>query len=77
MAKSHREVIAHFKTQSDTLAQMEASFPDQAAHVSTMLDKIKIVESYVSNAAQTLSHIQVGVEELQMMKRGLSSDIYL
>lgn len=77
MAKSHREVIAHFKAQSDTLAQMEASFPDQAAHVSTMLDKIKIVESYVSNAAQTLSHIQVGVEELQMMKRGLPSDIYL
>ncbi|KAF7551889.1 hypothetical protein G7Z17_g4705 [Cylindrodendrum hubeiense] len=72
MAKSHKEVIARFKAQSETLAQMGASFPDQAAHVSTMLEKIQVVESCVSDAAQRLSHIQVGLEELQKMKNDLA-----
>ncbi|RYP48833.1 hypothetical protein DL768_005341 [Monosporascus sp. mg162] len=72
MAKSHKEVIAYFKVQSETLSPMGASFPDQAAHVSAMLEKIQVVESCVSGAAQRLNHIQIGLDELQKMKNDLA-----
>ncbi|KAK7419848.1 hypothetical protein QQZ08_010682 [Neonectria magnoliae] len=72
MAKSHTEVIAAFKTQSETLSQMAASFPDQAANVSAMLENIRVIQSCVSDAAQRLNHIQIAVDQLQKMKIDLA-----
>lgn len=76
MAKSHREIIGYFKEQGDSLDKIEAFFPDLAAHISIMLEKIRVFESYLPDADQKLSNIQAAVEELQMANKGLTGDIY-
>lgn len=70
MAKSHKEVISHFKTQSETLAQMAAAFPDQAAHVKNMLERIHAIDSCVRQAALELEEVQGGLKELQEFNKG-------
>ena len=70
MSKSHREVMAGFKTQSNTLSQMAESFPDHAAHAASMLEKLRVIESCVLQAAEKIEWIQIGVAELQEMKKG-------
>ncbi len=70
MSKSHKEVMAEFKTQSNTLSQMAESFPDHAAHATSMLEKLRVVELCVSQAAEKIEWIKIGVAELQEMKKG-------
>ncbi|KAK3321417.1 hypothetical protein B0T19DRAFT_478518, partial [Cercophora scortea] len=72
MSKSHKEVVAHFKAQSDMLSQMASSFPDQAANTTSMLEKLRVIESCVTQSAEKIDLIQIGVAELQEMKKDLA-----
>ncbi|ETS75072.1 hypothetical protein PFICI_13556 [Pestalotiopsis fici W106-1] len=69
MAKSHKEVISHFKTQSEALAQMAAAFPDQAIQASNLLKKIESISSCVESNARQLDAVHLGVNNLQEMNK--------
>jgi len=72
MSKSHKEAVAHFKAQKDMLTQMSQTFPDQALNTQTMLARLEVVESCVTNSVQQLNSIHEGVEELREMKKGIT-----
>ncbi|KAK3684241.1 hypothetical protein B0T22DRAFT_444189 [Podospora appendiculata] len=66
MSKSHKEVVAHFKAQGDMLSQMASSFPDQAAHTTNMLEKLRVIESCVTQSAEKIVRIQIGISQSTM-----------
>lgn len=70
MSKSHKEVISYFKIQGDTLAQMAAAFPDQAATLDCIVEELRLVGSCVSDASQRLDHLQLGLSQLGAMNKG-------
>ncbi|TPX09857.1 uncharacterized protein E0L32_008879 [Thyridium curvatum] len=68
MSKSHKEVLAYFKSQRDALNQLAQLFPDQAAHAESMLERLNAVQSCMSLSAERLSRIQVGLDEMHEME---------
>lgn len=71
MSKSHKEVLAYFKSQRDALNQLVQLFPDQAAHAESMLERLNAVQSCMSLSAERLSRIQVGLDEMHEMETGM------
>jgi hypothetical protein len=51
---------------------MEAAFPQQAAMLSEMTNTMVIVEGCIAGAVSKLDRIQISLNELEAMKRGLS-----
>lgn len=70
MSKSHKEVISHLQAQGATLSQVASSFPEQNDQVVAMAEKLRTVELCINRAAETADRVQVGVAELQEMKKG-------
>lgn len=70
MSKSHKEVISQLKSQETTLSQIASSFPSQAAQMIAIADNIRTIGTCLEKAAEATDRIQVGITELQDMKKG-------
>ena len=70
MSRSHKEVIAYFKQQSETLSQMVASFPEQETNTKNILEKLNIIESCISRAVHDVDRVQIQLAELEEIRNG-------
>lgn len=77
MSRSHKEVVSHLRTQSDTMSQMAASFPEQAAIAEDMIDKLDTIGTYISRASQEIDRVHIRLQDLEEMKNGTSIDFAL
>lgn len=75
MSRSHKEVVSHLRTQSDTMSQMAASFPEQAASARSMVEKLDMIAICVSRASQEIVRVHIRLQELEEMKSGTSINL--
>lgn len=74
MSKCHKEVLAHFESQRNALEQIEAAFPQQATMLTEMASTMGTVGGCIAGAVARLDRIQISLNELEAMKKGLCID---